>query len=352
VPVVPRQRPPSAPLVTPPSGSILGGRSILTGRSILSAPSIRHGAAVPPPPALPPDVARHRRRAGALVLSGGRAVLRWGHRPSGRFVVPLLVIAVLLAATGAAGNYAVRATSPTVHPSAAAPSASASTDPDGQDGLGGVAPSEGNDVATDPATGTGTGSLGRPQDVVAGWAKKMAPATGIPEIALRAYGYAALKVATDKPACHLAWTTLAAIGKVESDHGREGGAQLQPNGAALPPIIGAPLDGRDGRALITDTDGGRFDHDRVFDHAIGPMQFIPRTWVQYQIDGDQDGQPDPDNINDTALAAANYLCAGGKDLATSVGWWGAIETYNSEPSYAKNVFDAANDYGVRSRSVA
>jgi membrane-bound lytic murein transglycosylase B len=267
-------------------------------------------------------------------------------------VVPLLVIAVLLPATGAAGNYAVRATTPAPHASSAAPSPSASTDPDDQGGLGGVAPTEGNDVATDPGTGTGTGSLGRPQDVVAGWAKKMTTATGIPETALKAYGYAALKVAADKPECHLAWTTLAAIGKVESDHGREGGAQLQPDGTALPPIIGSPLDGRDGRALITDTDAGRYDGDRVFDRAVGPMQFIPRTWVQYQIDADQDGQSDPNNINDAALAAATYLCAGGKDLATSGGWWGAVLSYNELQTYAKNVFDAANDYGVRSRSVA
>jgi membrane-bound lytic murein transglycosylase B len=187
---------------------------------------------------------------------------------------------------------------------------------------------------------------------VAGWAKKMAPATGISEIALKAYGYAALRVSADLPGCHLAWTTLAAIGKVESDHGREGGAVLQPDGAALPPIIGAALDGRDGRGLITDTDTGRYDGDRQYDHAVGPMQFIPRTWVQYQIDADQDGQSDPNDINDAALAAAKYLCAGGKDLATSGGWWGAVLSYNELQAYAKNVFDAANDYGLRSRAVA
>ena len=283
-----------------------------------------------------------------MLVSGGRAVVRWGHRPSGRFVLPLLIIAALLAATGAAGNYAVRATAPTPHPSTAAPSPSASADPG--DGLGGVAPTEGNDVATDPATGAGLPA--HPQDVVAGWATKLAPATGIPPVALKAYGYATLRLSADKPECHLAWTTLAAIGKVESDHGREGGAQLQPDGTALPPIIGAPLDGKDGRALILDTDGGRFDQDRAYDRAIGPMQFIPRTWVQYQIDADQDGQSDPNNINDAALAAATYLCAGGKDLATSAGWQGAIETYNQPQTYLKNIFDAANDYGVRSRSVA
>src|SRR2546423_1180833 len=110
VPVVPRQRP--APSTPPPgpAPSILAGRSILGGRSILSAPSILAGPAQPPASVLPAGVPRHRRRAGALLVAGGRAMVRWGHRPSGRFVVPLVVIVALLAATGAAGNYAVRAT--------------------------------------------------------------------------------------------------------------------------------------------------------------------------------------------------------------------------------------------------
>lgn len=259
------------------------------------------------------------------------------------------MIVALLAATGAGGNYAVRATVPTTHPSSAAPSQSASTDPDA---LGGTAPNDGNDVALDPGAGTDTGQPQHPQDVVAGWARKMAPAVGISETALKAYGYAALRVAADLPTCHLAWTTLAAIGKVESDHGRENGATLQADGTALPPIIGTALDGKDGRQLIADTDVGRYDGDRSYDHAVGPMQFIPRTWVQYQVDADQDGQADPNNINDAALAAGKYLCAGGKDLATSGGWWAAILSYNELQAYARNVFDAANDYGVRSRSVA
>ena len=276
-------------------------------------------------------------------------MVRWGHRPSGRFVVPLLVIVALLAVTGAAGNFAVRATAPAPHPSGAAPSASGSTDPDA---VGGAAPADGNNVATDPDAGTGTSGTGHPQDVMAGWAKKMAPAVGIPEVALKAYGYATLRVAADLPTCHLGWTTLAAIGKVESDHGRENGTVLQPDGTALPPIIGVALDGRNGRQLITDTDTGRYDGDRQYDHAVGPMQFIPRTWVQYQIDADGDGQPDPNNINDAALAAAKYLCAGGKDLASGGGWWAAVLSYNELQAYAQNVFNAANDYGVHSRSVA
>jgi membrane-bound lytic murein transglycosylase B len=262
-------------------------------------------------------------------------------------VVPLLAILVLLAAISLGGNYATRASAPAPRPSA---SASASA-PAGDDQ--GTAPTGGGDVALDPSASAGPGGPpAHPQDVVAQWAKRMSPAVGVSETALKAYGYAALRVGADLPGCHLAWTTLAAIGKVESDHGRAQGATLQADGTALPPIIGAPLDGQGGRQLVLDSDTGRYDGDRVYDRAVGPMQFIPRTWLQYQVDADQDRQADPNNLNDAALAAGRYLCAGGKDLATSGGWWAAVLSYNAIEAYAKTVFDAANDYGLRSRSVA
>jgi membrane-bound lytic murein transglycosylase B len=266
-------------------------------------------------------------------------------------VIPLLAIVALLGVTGAAGNYAARAAVPAVHPRAiASASASPSTDPNG---LGGAAPADGSTVGPDSSGDTGSGQPPlHPQDVVAGWATRISRAVGISEIALRAYGYATLRVAVDSPACHLAWTTLAAIGKVESDHGRANGATLQPDGSVLPPIVGDPLDGQGGRALVVDTDLGRYDGDRQYDHAVGPMQFLPQTWLQYQVDANQDGLADPNNLNDAALAAGRYLCAGGKDLATNGGWWAAVLSYNEIQAYAENVFTAANDYGQRSRAVA
>jgi membrane-bound lytic murein transglycosylase B len=100
-----------------------------------------------------------------------------------------------------------------------------------------------------------------------------------------------------------------------------------------------------------DTDQGTYDGDTVYDRAIGPMQFIPSTWVRYQVDADQDGTADPNDINDAAMAAANYLCAGGRDLSQPNDWWAAILSYNAIQSYARSVFTAANDYGVKSRSV-
>ncbi len=262
-------------------------------------------------------------------------------------MLPLVAIVALLAATGLAGNYATRASAPAVPPPAAASAApSTDTTPDGP------APG-GGEVTPYPGTTTGPGEQpAHPQDVVAQWAKRLSGGLGISETAMKAYGYAAARIAVDLPACHLAWTTLAAIGKVESDHGQAKGATLQPDGVALPPIVGPPLDGQGGRQLVTDTDTGRLDGDPVYDHAVGPMQFLPRTWQQYQVDADQDGRTDPNDLNDAALAAGQYLCAGGKDLATSGGWWAAVLSYNELQAYAKGVFDAANDYGLRSRSVA
>jgi membrane-bound lytic murein transglycosylase B len=196
------------------------------------------------------------------------------------------------------------------------------------------------------ATQQATGAT-KPSDLAA-WAAPLATRLGIPLAAMQAYGYAELAVSTTTPACQLRWTTLAGIGKVESAHGTDHAA-LAPDGKALPPIIGAPLDGLGGRAAVPDTDGGRLDGDRVWDRAVGPMQFIPSTWNQYAADADGDGVTDINDINDAALAAAKYLCASNRNLSVAGDWWAAILSYNAVQAYAQDVFAAANDYGVRSR---
>src|SRR5207244_8618938 len=111
------------------------------------------------------------------------------------------------------------------------------------------------------------------------------------------------------------WALLAAIGRVESDHGRFGGATLFSDGTSSLPVIGIRLNGN-GTALILDTDHGRYDGDLVYDRAVGPMQFIPSTWARYQVDATGDHLADPFNIYDSALAAAEYLCAAGRNLLT------------------------------------
>jgi membrane-bound lytic murein transglycosylase B len=282
-----------------------------------------------------------------------RGLRRWARGPAGRFALPALALACVLTGAASAGRYLVPAIAPV--PFAARPSAVASQVD--VNSLPSAAP-----TGADPATGpqasssdqpsTGPSGPGRPQDSLAAWATKLSPTVGVPVIALQAYGYAQLRIQETLPGCHLSWTTLAGIGKIESDHGRAGGAYLLPDGRALPPIIGPALDGTGNRALVKDTDHGLMDGDPIYDRAVGPMQFIPSTWKTWQVDADDDGTADPNDINDAALAAADYLCSGGRDLADGPAWWSAVLSYNAVRAYAMDVFNAANDYGVRSRTVA
>ena len=165
-------------------------------------------------------------------------------------------------------------------------------------------------------------------------------ASGIPTTAMEAYTRAADAHAD----CGIDWTLLAAIGRVESNHGRFAGAVLHSDGLSSPPIVGIPLTGAGDTARITDTDGGRFDRDTVHDRAVGPMQFIPSTWAIYGSDGNGDGQRDPFNIHDAADAAAEYLCAAGKDLSTQAGRARAVLAYNHSDAYVATVLGLAATY--------
>ncbi|TKJ18721.1 lytic transglycosylase domain-containing protein [Blastococcus sp. CCUG 61487] len=167
---------------------------------------------------------------------------------------------------------------------------------------------------------------------------------GIPNVALNAYRVAATRMNSSKPGCGIEWSLLAAIGRVESNHGRYGGAVLNPDGTSTPEIRGPALDG--GKfAHISDSDGGRFDRDTQYDRAVGPMQFIPTTWRSYAVDGDGDGVSNPFDIDDAALASANYLCTAGGDLRTAVGQRRAVFAYNHSDEYVAQVLALARAYG-------
>ena len=132
----------------------------------------------------------------------------------------------------------------------------------------------------------------------------------LPSAAMRAYKHAAASIDTSHPGCHLPWTLLAGIGRVESDHGRYGGSVLGNDGVPRPAIVGVALNGKGPVAAIRDSDDGAFDGDKVWDRAVGPMQFIPTTWQGAGRDGDGDGKKSPNDIDDASLAAASYLCHG------------------------------------------
>ena len=172
----------------------------------------------------------------------------------------------------------------------------------------------------------------------------MSRATGIPARAVQGYGYAEIVLHSETPGCHLGWNTLAGIGMVESDHGRDGGAALTANGTETKPVIGPALDGSPGRQNLPAIDHGVLTGDPVHDHAVGPMQLLPETWHQYADPGSS-----PQNIDDAAIAAGRYLCADGRDLTTASGWWTAILAYNHSTDYANLVYHYANEYGTDTR---
>jgi hypothetical protein len=96
----------------------------------------------------------------------------------------------------------------------------------------------------------------------------------IPAPYLRLYQQAAARYGLD-------WAVIAAIGKVECDHGRDGEESCTREGA----VNGAG--------------------------AGGPMQFIASTWARYGVDGDADGRVDRWNPADAIFGAANYLAHSG-----------------------------------------
>ena len=196
----------------------------------------------------------------------------------------------------------------------------------------------------DPVPQIDTHAKGRPADQLREWASERSAAVGIPATALEAYAYAARVAEVENPKCHLAWTTLAGIGMVESHHGTYRGATIAPDGDVTPPIRGVRLDGSMGNMAIPDTDGGKLDGDPLMDRAMGPMQFIPETWRLYGVDANNDGVISADNIDDAALSAAGYLCFRGKDLGKPRGWMDALRAYNLSDQYARTVRDWATAY--------
>lgn len=146
----------------------------------------------------------------------------------------------------------------------------------------------------------------------------------------------------------LPWSVLAGVSRVESNHGRFGGAQLGPTGLVEPPIIGIALDGTNGTAEIPDSDGGEWDGDPVWDRAVGPFQFIPSSWRIFGGDGNGDGIADPNNILDAVPAMRRHLCPEGH--VTDVE--SAIYRYNHSDEYVAEVLGWAERYSASSAAGA
>lgn len=105
----------------------------------------------------------------------------------------------------------------------------------------------------------------------------------------------------------LSWTILAAIGQVESGHGRN---------------IGPSYAG-----------------------AMGPMQFMPATFAAYAIDGNKDGSVSILDPADAIYSAANYLCANGAGHGGTA-LYNAIWHYNHADWYVNMVEQLASLYAT------
>jgi membrane-bound lytic murein transglycosylase B len=167
-------------------------------------------------------------------------------------------------------------------------------------------------------------------------------ALGIPSMALDAYRNAEQKMATSDPGCGISWNLLAGIGRIESGHANGGATDAR--GTAVHPIYGPALDGTlpGNEVIVQSSAGGRVSYAR----AMGPMQFLPGTWARYASDGDGDGVADPQNLYDSTLSAARYLCSGGLNLRDQSQVMTAILRYNNSIPYSRNVLGWAAAYAT------
>ena len=170
------------------------------------------------------------------------------------------------------------------------------------------------------------------------------PVIDINLIVLDAYLRATRRVDIADQACGLEWWAVAAVGYVETGHARGRGMLI--DGTVIDEIIGPTLDGTEGNQLVVDTDNGELDGDPMYDHGVGPMQFIPETWKNRGADGNNDGFKDAYNFYDAALATARMLCAnrGDQRLSTVTGFGNAVFAYNPSKDYVRKVTDIAVRY--------
>jgi len=161
-------------------------------------------------------------------------------------------------------------------------------------------------------------------------------------MALSAYRNAERMMAGAYPGCGISWNLLAGIGRIESMHANGGATDAR--GTAVRPIYGPTLDGTlaGNEVIVQNRTADRVTYAR----AMGPMQFLPGTWARYASDGDGDGKADVQNLFDSTLAAARYLCSGGLNLRDASQVMASILRYNNSVAYARNVLGWAAAYAT------
>lgn len=139
----------------------------------------------------------------------------------------------------------------------------------------------------------------------------------------------------------LRWQLLAGIGWVESRHGTAGGATVDDaTGVVAPLVLGPPLDGIRGERHPAGPWQGRWGITGPWEQAVGPMQFRPGTFAAWAVDGDQDGETNPHDVDDAVPTAANYLCGGTAGRIADER--AALRRYNNSDSYGDAVLAYAD----------
>jgi hypothetical protein len=166
----------------------------------------------------------------------------------------------------------------------------------------------------------------------------------IPTPALAAYQRATTVINLADERCHLDWELVAALGKVLTDHGRADGSELDDGGVSRPAVLGQRLTGRHGTPRVADTDAGLLDKDPKLDRAVGPMLLLPAVWSVVSVDADSDGRRNPQDIDDAALGAAVFLCAGPGDFRNATHVRSEVRRYHSGSGYTKSVLGVRAAY--------
>lgn len=171
------------------------------------------------------------------------------------------------------------------------------------------------------------------------WASKTSQWLDVPLRAMVGYAKATTKLSKDLPGCHLSWVTLAAVGKVTTDHGRARGGQFGTTG-----VLDKPL----GTIEVRDF------YDKVVStaNAAGPMQLAPAIWAKYQASASGAGKPDIQNIDDAALTTGRALCDGGTDLSQGQPWWDAVAKLQPAPLFLHRTLATVNVYGTVGQGTA
>lgn len=163
----------------------------------------------------------------------------------------------------------------------------------------------------------------------------------LPIVTVDSYVRAAATMDDQPPECAIDWASIGAVSRVESQHGTYLGRSVLASGDLDRPLLGLLLNGS-GVATVRDTDGGALDGNGEFDRALGPMQFLPRTWRVFEVDGDSDGDTDPQSMYDATATAAAYLCNLGQTKRTA-DFGARLLGYNASSAYVTKVLSSASE---------